>query len=78
MVKVWFDTLLLAQRLRDAGWPPDQADALTMAIHDPLDEDPSSKKLDTLRLARAFQFMGASWEQAAATARAVADAYAGR
>jgi len=78
MVKVWFDTLLLAQRLRDAGWPPEQADALTEAIHDPLDVDPSTISLNTLKVAKVFQMMGATWEQAAASARAVADAYAGR
>ena len=78
MAKVWFDTPRLTQRLRDAGWPADHADAITDVFHDALLVDPSTIRWDTLRLAGAFQMMGAPWEQAAASARAVADAYAGR
>jgi hypothetical protein len=78
MAKVWFDTQRLTQRLRDAGWSPNYADAITDVFHDALLVDPSTIKWDTLRLAGAFQMLGATWEQAADSARAVADAYAGR
>jgi hypothetical protein len=78
MAKVWFDTLRLTQRLRDAGWSEDYADAITDVFHDSLLVDPSTIRWDTLRLAGAFEMLGATWEQAADSARAVADAYAGR
>ena len=74
----WFDTLRLAQRLRAAGWPQHWADAITEAYQASLLVEPPSVAFDTLRLAKGFQMMGATSEQAAASARAVADTFVGR